>query len=381
MAAEDSLRQRLDRPFAVVDVSDWLPLGTVGLIVIVVVAWSVIGRVPITVAGRTALIFPRTMAGASQVEPFDAPASGVVVDLRVNRGDAVTRGQLIAIIDQPELREDLEIARREVQQIHLEHATLDPMEAKQRSFELKAIASKQARIRASLAKTADPAVIQDLRAELAELDNKEQLLAIGAQKDRISFERSANEAANKVEALEHRLRVESLVVTDSAGTVLEVDAVVGQSVSRGSHLGFVQLPEAGDRKGLQAVAYFTLADGKRMQPGMKMQVTPVTVKRSEYGGITGTVSHVSAFAVTKQSATNLVGSDTVAEELMGKDRVIEVIADLDTDPSNPSGYSWSSSRGPLTRVSAGTTGAMQVKIEDRAPISLFLPILRSGSGL
>ena len=60
---------------------------------------------------------------------------------------------------------------------------------------------------------------------------------------------------------------------------------------------------------------------------------------------------------------------------------IEVIARLDADPSTPTGYHWSSSRGPRTIISAGLTSSMRVIVETRAPITYLLPVLREMTGV
>ncbi len=126
---------------------------------------------------------------------------------------------------------------------------------------------------------------------------------------------------------------------------------------------------------LVSLAYFTIGDGKRIQPGMKITVTPDTVKREQYGGILGNVTAVSPFPVTKQSAANLVGNPEVAETLISQTGPLQVTAQLKLDPSTFSGYEWTSAKGsPHQKMSSGTTTTVRVILEEKAPISFVFPI-------
>jgi HlyD family secretion protein len=70
----------------------------------------------------------------------------------------------------------------------------------------------------------------------------------------------------------------------------------------------------------------------------------------------------------------------VARALVDKDRQIEVLTELQVDRSTPSGYAWTSSRGPESRITVGTTANVEVEVESRAPISFLLPFLREWTG-
>lgn len=120
----------------------------------------------------------------------------------------------------------------------------------------------------------------------------------------------------------------------------------------------------------------------KIQPGMTLQITPETVKRERFGGIVGTVMNVSSFPITKEAAANVVGNPDVVQGLVSdKAGLIQVYADLKFDSATFTGYQWSSSKGPQLKISPGTTTTVRVKVEERAPITFVLPILRSNSGV
>ena len=69
------------------------------------------------------------------------------------------------------------------------------------------------------------------------------------------------------------------------------------------------------------------------------------------------------------------------QSLMPEGAYIEVRARLEQDPATPSGYRWSSSRGPDIRLTSGLTNSTRVTIEGRAPVTYLLPILRETAGV
>jgi len=124
-----------------------------------------------------------------------------------------------------------------------------------------------------------------------------------------------------------------------------------------------------------SLAYFTIGDGKRIQPGMQVMITPDTVKREEFGGILGSVTSVSSFPVTRQSAAQLIGNAELADALISQSGQMQVIAQLKLDKSTFSGYKWSSAKGsPDQKISPGTTTSVRVILAEKAPITFVFPM-------
>ncbi|MEL6462361.1 MAG: NHLP bacteriocin system secretion protein [Cyanobacteria bacterium J06621_15] len=222
--------------------------------------------------------------------------------------------------------------------------------------------------------------ITQIKAELEKLNIQSKRL----EQDNLE---ASNTEKNKIqEALQNiaRLRKEvadnSMIKSPHAGCILEITATVGQYLQPGTRLGTLQISkEVNDSK---SVAYFAVADGKKIKPRMRILITPDTVKRTRFGGIVGEVVEVSPFPVTYEGATSVVGNPEVVNTIMGKEGgKIEVVAKLKLDSDTFSGYKWSSSQGPNLEISSGTTVTVRVTVEERSPISFVLPILREWSGV
>ena len=228
-----------------------------------------------------------------------------------------------------------------------------------------------------------------LVAELEGQVNELQVRKKGASLDRLLANTArANEIADvkrQIANLSALAGTQGQVVARFPGRVLECNALVGQAVTPGVRLGTIEVSSSGTegmpRLKHTAVGYFTLGDGKRIQPGMNAQVTPDSVKREEYGGIVARVVRVSEFPVSPQSAGNLVNNLAIAQSLTDGGRVIEVFLEPVPDTVNPSGFRWSSSKGPPKPIIGTTTGTIRVTVEQRAPVTFALPLLRHWTGI
>jgi HlyD family secretion protein len=89
----------------------WLPLVALGSIVGVAVIWSIYGRIPITVQGQGVLIYP------SNVVPLQSKSAGQLMALNIKVGDVVKKGQVLATIDQAELRKQLQQQRAKLTEL------------------------------------------------------------------------------------------------------------------------------------------------------------------------------------------------------------------------------------------------------------------------
>jgi HlyD family secretion protein len=127
---------------------------------------------------------------------------------------------------------------------------------------------------------------------------------------------------------------------------------------------------------LMSLAYFKNSDGKRIQTGDRILVTPSNVERERVGSIVGTVLAGSRFPVTRQGAVNDVGSEEIVNALMSGGGAIEVLARLEPHPQNPARFKWTSP-GPDMDFTAGTTTTVRVIVEQRRPISYVLPLLKT----
>lgn len=415
----------LERLMPVAGALDWLLIAVTGFLLACVVVWSIIGRVPTIAAGRGVILRPR------QVMQAQTTLGGRILSLRVRAGDHVRQGDLIASIDQSDIVKRIDENRRNVAALEDQDrrrtaaAQLQTeLQTQQDATERAGLESQRRALNKSLADATALRPVLEAHAQSERNLVKEHLLGFAAQElvDAESKVRD-NEAniqdytlrlgqidgqlrqietrsaslskqfldesltrRNEIEQVrrnialdEFQVREDGRIRSEYTGRVAEVMAATGEVMPAGGKLLTLEVENPGD--GLVSISYFPVRDGKKIQPGMRIQVTPDTVERERFGGILGTVISVSPIPVTREGATSTIGNAEVVQSLMPEGGYIEVRARLETDPSTVSGYRWSSSRGPAMKITSGLTHSTRVTVEGRAPVTYFLPILREISGV
>ena len=416
----------LDRLMRVVRPKDWIPLATIGGLLAVGCAWAVAGNISTKIAGRGVLLGPR------RVVSVQALGGGRLDVLNVRPGDAVKKGDLLARVDQSEVRrrtqddrqlllilevhdktksasqdqqnslqkqqDELERNFLKAQRQSLERSLADTQalsESLQRRYQ-----SMQELRKAGLMAAIAPDVIQS---EQAWRDNQAKILDYKARLDQIeaqakqletrfsTLQRENLEAttARQTQMTELRARIgqgelqvsrSGDVISDYSGRVVEVFSAAGQVLPAGGALLALETQDADGP--LVGHLYFPVSEGRKIEPGMSIQITPENVERERFGGILGKVTAVSALPVTREGVLRTVGNAELVHEIMGDEGAsVEVTAALDADPSMFSAYRWSSSRGPDIKISSGLTVQGRVTIEGRAPATYLIPLLREASGI
>jgi len=415
----------LDRLMRVVSPKDWLPLVVFGSLIALMLAWSVIGSVPTTVSARGVLIHP------GRVLELQTLGAGRIDSLSVKTGDKIRQGQVIGHIDQFELRRRIENDRRQLAELLAQdraQGTLQQdqvrLQSQQTGLERDFTRSQAESLRRNLSDAAqlDPVLkkrlegLQRLRgeglipelspelvqAEQAYLENAARITDATAKLKQLDVQiktaenREASLANDNMESLALRtnqireieaginlnqlqLDKNSDIVSEYTGEILEVLVSVGKIVTAGERVA--TLEGAGRDAALIAISYFPVRDGKKVQAGMPIQITPDIVERQRFGGIIGRVVSVSPLPVTREGAMATLGNKEVVEGLMPPGAYLEVKSELELDPSSISGYRWSSAGGPPVRITAGLTHTVRVMVESRAPITYVMPFLREATGI
>jgi len=417
--------ESLDQLMRIVPARDWLALAALGFLVVVASAWSVMGRLPTAVTGRGILIRP------GRLVDFQAIASGRLEAFDISPGAVVRKGDVIGRIDQSEIRRRLEDDRalfRELQlqdrakaSLQQEQTTLQGQQTElQRKFIVlqQTSLSKTLRdaeafvptlkrrldslnelrkegllagvsaelVQAEQAYLENDAKIADLRARLQELEGQSKQLDTQLAGQNREILETSTTRKNQIQDVLSRIALSEValgkntnIVSEYSGRVAEVVARLGKVVAVGERIATIEVDAPADT--LVSVGYFSIGDGKKIKPGMSVQVTPDTVERQRYGGIVGKVTTVSNLPVTREAVMLALGNASVVEGLLTGGPYIEVTAHLEKDPSGPSEYKWSSSAGPSAQMSAGLTGIVRATVDERAPITYILPFLRSVSGI
>ena len=417
--------ERLDQLIQIVSPRDWFLLAILLSLGGVLIAWCIWGQLPTTVSGRGIMIRP------NKIVEIQSQAAGRLADFKLRVGDQVNQGDLLGVIDQSPIRRQLEQDRARLAVLESEDRKQNALQGQQARLQDRDFAAHQKDLQMQIASLneathkrealrgvfkkrldalheainvgIEPKVSYDLlETEKENLDNEVRISEMDTQRsdlenriqqietERTELSRSLLQSSNQrqnqilelrrnVEVAQVQLENNGRVLSEYSGRVVEISAHPGQAVNAGSRLASLELQEAASD--LVCIAYFVVGEGKQIRTGMRIQVTPDSVKRERFGGIVGSVSSVSAFPVTKEGAVVMLGNPEVAERMLRNEPQIEVLVNLEKDGSTYSGYRWSSSKGPQIPITAGTTTSARVTVEKRAPITYLLPILRGALGV
>ena len=135
----------------------------------------------------------------------------------------------------------------------------------------------------------------------------------------------------------------------------------GQLISAGSPICSIRLTQ--DRDELQGVFYIGVEKGKRVEPGMTIQLAPNGVDITQTGSLIGVVKSVSQYPVSAEGVRKGLGNSQLAQYVLQKDggAAVEI-------RDSKSGYLWTSVVGHHKPVTAGSYCTGSVVIERQPPI-------------
>lgn len=397
----------LDRLLRVTDSKAWIAQIAVFGLLILALIWGYTGRLPSTVSGQGVIV--RTGGVLNVV----AAGSGVVAKLRVNAGDKITAGQIIATVAQPSIAEKhrnalqlLAQAQREKERSHaireqeakLATATLvrkranaedeikhlgDQVElakeqvSAQEQLLAAGIVVKQKAIEARQSLTAIEDRIAGVRAQIQEFDAEEFASRARVQQGDAEKEIVIQDAQRNLHEIENQLEIAQNVVSPYGGEVLEVKVLTGATVALGDPIVSIQ-PDIQD---LQALVYLPAAQAKDVHPQMEVKISPSNVKPEEFGFVRGRVVYISDFPDTPAELMRNFQNEVLVKVLTNDGPVTELRVVMLKDPKTPSGYQWSSSKGPNLLLSGGTLCTAEVITRWQKPVTLIFPALRRALGV
>ncbi|BBB90645.1 MAG TPA: NHLP bacteriocin system secretion protein [Methylomusa anaerophila] len=202
----------------------------------------------------------------------------------------------------------------------------------------------------------------DLEAQIARI-NRELNTAM-------SREDMANMVANLNE-LQDKLERNSRVISPVEGIVADwVASGVGDILAPGTPLLNVRIDEEA-RGEIKVLLYVPVLEGKKIRPGMTVQIAPGSVDATEYGTLVGQVHSVSNYPLQADSMTNWTGNKDLTTWILRQTggAAMEVQVDLIKDNDTATGYLWSSIHGAPEKITAGTACTGSIVVKRQAPIT------------
>jgi HlyD family secretion protein len=399
--------EQLDQLMQVTDPKGWLALCALGVLLALALVWGIWGAIPTEATGEGILL---RRGGVSDLV---APGAGQIEEVLVGVGDVIEKGQPVATLRQEQLQRQITDTRTKLTALQTELRERQRYAVEQERLRGRDLTQQRANLERSIAtfeqdlsllrerladqqellkdglvtKQAVVTTEQELntkrdqlaaqRLELSGLDLKRLDAAQQLDQELETRERAIREIELEIRELQAKLAENRNIPSPHSGRVLEVLVDRGSVVNPGAPILSLEVIS----EELVAALFVPASAGKRVRPGMEVRISPSTVKREEYGSLIGRVTQAAAFPATARGMNRLLGNEALVNKLLEAGPLIQIDVALELDPATPTGYRWSSSRGPDLEISSGTLASGDVVVQEDRPISLVIPTLREKLGV
>lgn len=393
--------EHLDRVLHVTTPRAWIALWALVTMLVAVVVWSIVGQIS-TYVEAEGIILSRS----GMVLDVVSTRAGRLDRITAAVGDDVEAGDIVAEIFDVEAMERytgaLAAAGERRQALLTRQAEAEAEntlfeqnanEQRERLDALTRIAEEQVeRAREGLARAqalADQLIVAQTAVETSAqtLDNAQTgLFEVLRRRDQLEAEElrrrtqvSAAIVEAEVQYLEAQRQVNELAaVIDTwkiratvSGQVTEIKAQVGANLTAGQPVLSIETGQ----QGLDVLIYVSPLDGKRVQAGMPVLVSPNTARREEFGAMRGSVESLSEFPASLNGMIAVLQNENLASSFSSDGPPYPGRVALTPDPSTASGFVWTSSRGAELDVTPGTLASVEIRVASQPPIVLALPWL------
>lgn len=373
-------------------------------LVLTAVFWGVAGTITTKVRGRGILI------GSGALSSVVSLGEGQIERIFVDVDKEIEAGQVVATISQPALQVELAEAQRQLGLLYKKRDTAEGLDKQidllrsrhideQKKNLLQSISSLEQRaevlkkivqrykqlldkdfmtLKEFLLLQQEQQQIQEeistKRAMLTDLSASKADVSSRRQKELINLDIQILEVEEEIKTLRERMTLTSKITSPYNGRVTELFKIPGMTISLGEPL--LTLEQSGDNDALHLVAYFPPYQGKKIQVGMSLGVTPSVVRAEEYGHILGEVTYVSSFPSSSEGMLKILRNKELVNRLATGGAPIMIKADLAQDPETPSGVRWSSGQGPEMNIRSGTLCDVNVMVAKEPPATLVIPFFK-----
>lgn len=176
----------------------------------------------------------------------------------------------------------------------------------------------------------------------------------------------------EIELARKTLLERSQILTYDAGRVEDIYVHPGDHISRSTRLAtIVQNPQEG--ASLQCLLFVPVTQMHNLQKGMHVNVYPDFASKNQYGGMYGTISHISDHPVTFSYLYDVLGSEELAREYTDTAHY-EIAVNLVTSEDTPTGYQWTTSNGPAREIGNLSLCQASIVIDELRPLDVFFHI-------
>lgn len=399
-----STPEKLDQLIKVTGSKAWVALITIGVVLLTAIGWSVYGHI------KTKLNAAGVLLGGDVYEVVST-SQGQLIKLNVKIGDDIKKGDVIAQIEQVQLKQQIDEAKSLLSEQKFELSKNKSFGSQDTKLQGDFVTKQKSSIQAQIG--SEKKMLDFLKNQLeternllkrglitkAQVANTEQQIeassnqigSLNAQfvqtsSQRLTLEFDADQRINlllqrisqterQIVNLSQQYDIASNVRSLYSGKVVEVLTDAGIVVAQGSPLFKLKYSNKSDNK-LRGILYIPAQDGKKISVGMEALIAPSTVQPQDFGFMKGKVVYVSDFPITQKGMMTSVKNDQLVQSLLSLGAPFEVHVEFEKDPASYSGFKWTSAKGPNVFVNEGTSCIAKITVKSEPPITIVIPALK-----
>ncbi len=426
-SAPDSARpslEQIDTLARVTSIHAWVILATLFLVCLAAMIFAAVYTVPIKVSGEGILLIE-----SDALTQIRAAATGRLVTLKVQPGDPVAPGDEIGSISQDDLVDAIHEAASKLADLKREDRELLALEQKEQATQGAALAKLKQAVLAAQETSADKLKIAqklsssadklrsmnhlgdtellesrdklyDIRDDLNKGQSKLAEIELEAIKSENARHRARLEREHRIREKETKLNLDreklvrtARIVSHVHGSVAQVLSARDELVKEGAPVVLVHSPRSeqetdGPGAAYDAVVFVPAGEGKKVETGHAVEVSPATVKREEHGFIRGKVAGVSELPATRLAMDAALAHPELVDTFLKRYApgvLLRVQIKLEESTAVNSGapsrrgvapanrFRWSSASGPRQALKTGTMCQAAIVVKKRRLINLILP--------
>lgn len=164
------------------------------------------------------------------------------------------------------------------------------------------------------------------------------------------------------------------VYSDQVGTVTALPVKTGDTFTPGKDIIRVSPVSQVSQ---MIVCYVPLAQAKRLERGMKANMTLDALDSNSYGNMVARIINIDSYATPKEGMESVIGSGNYLESTFTRDgAVVAVACELYPDQATSSGYYWSNAKGATVNVQNGSLVTAKIVTDEVAPITKLFSKLK-----
>ncbi len=377
----------------------WLLLGLSLLFIISFFLFTYFVKIPVIVKA------PGILWSESGVQGITSNSTGRVLNLMVDRGSQIHKGDTLLYVDQTDLLLEKNALTSELEFIQLYISKLKELinqDGLVRSSDTELLDDLQEERLDRLSARLDRLNIRKIEYDdllsdgLIEIENYNNLID---QMTAIEDERSSIEQAklqrlrddrlsglqlqkelvmqmqqelnlnSALDKLDSQMDEKGSIIAPATGTITEVLIKPGDFIGPGQQL--ITL-EPGVVNGLEAIVYASAAEGTKLSNGMAVEIELTAYPKEIYGKLIGHISEISQLPSSTTGMLNSLKNDKLVQQLSGDGAPFEIRVELDSSNIDRTGFKWSSRAKRERPLRNGMIFTSDIVVRRHRIINLFI---------